>query len=113
MSGLPGGRALDDVTGAGDGGEKAIPGLVSASFTVKGWFDTAASTGSYTVLNGLRTTSATASFEYGPEGSTSGDVKYSGECWLESLVLDTEIRGAVPFQATFKLDGTLTVGTFS
>lgn len=113
VSGLPGSRALDDVTAAGDGGDKSIPGLFSGQFTVSGWWDDTASTGSHTVLNGLRTTTATSSFEYGPEGSASGDIKLSGECWLESLTYDAEVRGAVPFSATFKVDGTLTTGTFS
>lgn len=113
VTGLPGKRALDDVTAAGDGGDKSIPGLFSGQFTVAGWFDTAATTGSHTVLNGLRTTTATSSFEYGPAGDASSAVKISGECWLESLTYDTEVRGAVPFEASFKVDGTLTVGTYS
>lgn len=112
VSGLPGARALSEVTSFGDTGEKFIPGLQNASFTVSGQFDTAATTGSITVLNGLRTTTATSSFEYGPEGGSGGDIKYSGECWMESFTVDTSVKEKVPFSATFRVDGAVTVGTY-
>lgn len=113
VSGLPGAPQLNPVTSYGDQGEKSIRGIEVTSFTVSGQFDTAATTGSITVLNGIRTTTATASFEYGPEGGTTGKVKYSGECWLESLTTDSAVGNKVPFSATFKVDGVVTVGTFS
>lgn len=112
VSGLPGGRNLGDVTAFGDGGERSIPGLASASITVQGWLDTAATTGSYTVLNGLRTTTATSSIEYGPIGSTSGYPKYTAEVWLESLTFDATVAGPTPFSATLKLDNTVTATTY-
>lgn len=113
VAGLPGARALSDVTAYGDAGERFIPGLQGLTFTVSGHFDSAATTGSATVLNGLRTASATSSFEYGPEGSTTGKVKYSGECWMEGLTVDSSVKEKVPFSATFRLDNGLTVGTFA
>lgn len=113
VSGLPGSRNLSDSTAFGDSGERAQPGLQSASITVTGWLDTTATTGSYTVLSGLRTATATSSYEYGPMGTTTGLPKESGECWLESLVYDAEVTGTVPFTATLKLDGANTSGTFS
>lgn len=113
VSGLPGARALSDVTSFGDTGERFIPGLQGLTFTVTGQFDTAASTGSITVLNGLRTTTATSSFEFGPEGSTTGKIKYSGECWMENFTVDASVKDKVPFSATFRLDDGLTVGTYA
>jgi|SRR6185369_1548095 len=112
VSGLPGGRALGDTTAFGDSGERSIPGLASASFTVTGLADSAATTGSLAVLNGLRTTTATASFEYSPAGTATGMVKTAGECWLESLTFDTDVTGPVPFSAQFKLDGVTTDTTY-
>lgn len=113
VSGLPGAAKLSDVTAFGDGGERSIRGLEGTSFTVSGVFDTAASTGSITVLNGNRTKTTTSSFEYGPEGSTTGKIKYSGECWMESFSCDASVQDAVPFTATFKIDNTVTVGTYA
>lgn len=112
VSGLPGARALSEVTAFTDAGERFIPGLQGKTFTVSGVFDSAATTGSATVLNGLRTATATSSFEFGPEGSTAGKVKYSGEAWLEDLTVDASVKEAVPFTATFRMDNGLTVGTF-
>jgi hypothetical protein len=113
VSGLPGAPNLSPVTSFGDQGEKSIRGIEVAGFTVSGQFDTAATTGSLTVLNGIRTTTTTASFEYGPEGGTTGKVKYSGEAWLEDLKTDAAVGNKVPFTATFKVDGIVTVGTFA
>lgn len=101
------------MTAFSDGGERFIRGIEGTTFTVSGVADTAASTGSLTVLNGLRTTETTASFEYGPEGGTTGKIKYSGECWLESLTVDAAVKDAIKFSATFRLDSTVTVGTYS
>lgn len=112
VTGLPGNRALADVTAAGDAGDKSIPGRASASVTINGWLDTAATTGSYVVLNGLRTTTATATIIYGPMGTTTGFPKETAELWLESLVYDASIDGAVPFVATFKMDGVSTSSVY-
>lgn len=112
VSGLPGARALSEVTSFGDAGERFIPGLQGLTFTVSGQFDTAATTGSITVLNGLRATAATSSFEYGPEGNATSDIKYSGECWMESFTVDSQVKDKVPFSATFRLDDGLTVGAY-
>lgn len=112
VSGLPGGRNLSDTTAFGAGGETSQPGLASATFTVKGWLDTTALTGSYTVLNGLRTTTAVSNFEYGPMGGTTGMPKSTGNCWLQDLSYDVTVTDSVPFTATFKLDGITTETTY-
>lgn len=112
VSGLPSARALADVTAYGDAGERFIPGLQGAQFTVTGNFDSAATTGSATVLNGLRTTTTTSTFEYGPEGGTTGKIKYTAECWLENLSVDSSVTDKVPFSAQFRMDNGLTVSTF-
>jgi hypothetical protein len=112
VSGLPSARALADVTSFGDAGERFYPGLQGASFTVSGQFDNAATTGSMTVLNGLRTTTATSTFEFGPDSNTAGRVKYTAECWMESFAIDTTVKDKVPFSATFRMDNGLTVTTF-
>lgn len=112
VSGLPGARALSEVTSYGDTGDRFIPGTQGVSFTVTGQFDSAASTGSATVLNGLRTAAATSTYEYGPEGSTTGKIKYTGECWMESFTVDASVKDKVPFSATFRTDNAITVSSF-
>lgn len=113
VSGLPAARELADVTAFGAGGTKWIPGLQNVTFTASGHFDSTTTTGPHAVLNSLRTTTATASFEYGPEGADTGDVKLSGECWLTEYTVDANVREKVSWSATFQVDGTVTNGTFS
>lgn len=112
VSGLPGGRNLSEVTAFGDGGTKSIPGLANVTFTVSGHFDSTSTTGPNAVLNSLRTASATASFEYGPEGSSTGKVKFSGEAWLTEYTVNASVPEKVSFQASFQVDGTVTAGTY-
>lgn len=112
VSGLPGARALSEVTAFGDQGTKSIPGLANITFSIAGHFDATATTGIFTVLNGLRTATATATFEYGPEGSATGRVKMSGECWLTELTVDASVSDRVPIAATFQVDGVPTVAAY-
>lgn len=112
VTGLPGGRGLSETTAFGDAGTKNIPGLANGTFSVAGHFDSTASVGIATVLNGLRTATSTASFIYGPEGSATGKVKYSGECWLTELTADASVSDRVPIAATFQVDGVVTVGVY-
>lgn len=113
VTGLPGARGLSEVTAFGDQGSRNIPGLANTTFSVAGHFDSTATTGIATVLNGLRTATATATFEYGPEGNAPGKLKYSGECWLTELTVDAAVADRVPISATFQVDGVVTVGTYA
>lgn len=112
VSGLPGGRELGDTTAMGATGKSFIPGLQDITFSISGHFDSTATTGPHTVLNGLRTATATASFEYGPEGGASGKVKILGECWLKEYAADAAVGDVVDFKATFQVDGAVTTSTF-
>lgn len=112
VSGLPGARELSEVTAFGDGGVKNIPGLVNVQFTVSGSWENTATTGPIAVLNSLMTATATATFEYGPDSSTSGRIKYTGECWLSGFEVAAAVHDKVPFSATFQVDGVVTVTTY-
>ncbi len=112
VTGLPGARALSEVTAFGDGGTKSIPGLANVQISIAGHYDATASTGVATVLNGLRTTTATSSFEYGPAGSASGALKILGECWMTDYTIDAAVSDRVPIAATFQVDGVPTLGVY-
>lgn len=113
VTGLPGARALSEVTAFGDQGTRNIPGISTVTFSIAGHFDSTATTGIATVLNSLRLATSTASFEYGPEGATTGKVKYSGECWMTEFSVDAAVADRVPITATFAVDGVVTVGTYA
>jgi hypothetical protein len=112
VAGLPGARALSEVTAFGDPGTKSIPSLANVQFNIGGHYDATATTGVSTVLNGLRTATATSSFEYGPAGSASGALKVSGECWMTDLNYDASVSDRVPVTAAFQIDGIPTLGTY-
>lgn len=112
VSGLPGARALSEVTAFGDAGTKSIPSLANVQFSIGGHYDATATTGISTVLNGLRTATATSSFEYGPAGSTTGALKVLGECWMTELTYDATVSDRVPVAASFQVDGIPTLSAY-
>lgn len=112
VTGLPGARNLSEVTAFGDSGQKNIPGLAVNNFSIAGHADFASATAIGQLLNGLRSTTATSSFEYGPEGSTTGKTKYSGECWMTDFEVGAQVADKVSITASFAVDGTVTVGTY-
>jgi len=112
VSGLPGARALSEVTAFGDAGTKSIPSLANVQFSIGGHFDATATTGVTTVLNGLRTATATSTFNYGPAGSATGALKVIGECWMTALTYDATVSDRVPVAASFQVDGIPTLGTY-
>jgi hypothetical protein len=106
------GHGLVDVTCFGDTGHKwESDDLEDGSFNLEAWFDDTATTGSWTVLAGLRTDTAANSFEIYPFGETSGYPKISGECWMESCNLDMGTGGITKITAAFKVNGAVTIGT--
>lgn len=112
VRGLPGPRSLNEVTALGDSGAKFIPGLEDVSITLSGIFDNTATSGPDAVLGALRSHSSAVDFEYGPEGSGSGDIKYSGTCWVLSYELRSRVGNRVEWSAALQVEGTVTRGTF-
>lgn len=112
VSGLPGARALSEVTAFGDAGTKSIPSLANVQFSLAGHYEATAVTGVSTVLNGLRTATATSTFEYGPAGSATGALKITGECWMTELTYDATVSDRVPIAASFQVDGIPTLTAY-
>lgn len=102
-----------DITTYGNTAHKYLAGLVDGKMTVTGFWDKTATVGSDTVISPLVGDSDGVAFIYGPEGTTTGNVKYSGTVILESYSQSAPVAEMVTFTAQFKLSGTVTVGTFS
>ncbi len=99
-----------DVTAFTNNAENIIAGIEqSQEWTVGGAFDDTATTGPDAVLAPLPGTKG--SFEWYPAGTTSGRRKFSGECLCMYYRCQSEVKGLVRFEASFKLDGSGTVGT--
>ena len=112
VRGLPGQRALNEVTALGDSGARFIPGLEDVTVRLGGLFDDTATSGLDAVLGPLRTHTSAVDFEYGPEGSSTGDVKYSGTCWVVSYDLRSRVGSLVEWTASLQVEGTVARGTY-
>ena len=93
----------------GSSAKTYVVGLTDATISVSGMFDATVDAH----LNGILGQAATVSFEYGPEGSTSTYVKYSGECYLTSYEKSGAIGDVVTYSAEFQVTGAVTRGTYS
>ena len=112
VRGLPGPRTLNEVTAIGDSGARFIPGVQDVTITLSGIFDSTATSGPDAVLGPLRTHTSAVDFVYGPEGSGTGDVKYSGTCWVATYELRSRVGKLVEWSATLQVEGTVARGTF-
>jgi len=85
-----------------------IAGLVGATLSISGFFDDSATTGADVVLDSLVGLATSSSWEYGPEGNASGDIKYSGECFMNSYGISGSTDGVVEFTADFVITAAVT-----
>jgi len=101
-------RVIDqlEVTTFGNDDKAFIPGLRSFDLSSGGlWDDTIDA-----VIDGADDGS-TVAFVFGPEGNDSGDVQYSGSCYLSGYNIDSPVAGSVTYSASFQPTGTVTRGT--
>lgn len=112
IDGLPGPRELSEATALGDGGRKWHPSLENAPFTLELMWSDDSLVGPDTVLGPLRTHSAAVDFNYGPEGSTNGDVKYYGTCWVRNYKITSRVGTLVMAMAELQVNGKVSRGTF-
>ena len=103
-----------DNTAFGSEGHTFQNGLTNGTITLTGWADTTASTGTLTVLDSLvGLDSITVGWEYGPLGSVTGAVKYTGECVLTSLDVSDPVADLVSFTCQLQISGDVTKGTYA
>ena len=89
-----------------------LSGHSDATLSISGLWDGTASTGPDAVLSGLVGLEVTSSFEVGPNGSTAGMAKKSGEAFLTSYTVSIPVGGVVAFSADFQVTGPVTVGVW-
>lgn len=113
VRGLPGAREVYDVTALGDGGRKWLPGLENVVITLDLMYSSTALVGADTVLGPLRTDTTARAFDYGPEGTATGKIKYSGSCFVRSYEALSRIGDVVRAVAELVVDGQVTRGTYA
>lgn len=93
----------------GSSAKSYVVGLTDSTFSVSGNFDATVDAH----LAGILGQASSVSFEYGPEGSTSTFVKYTGECLLTGYEKSGAIGGVVTYSAEFQVTGSVTRGTYA
>lgn len=89
-----------------------LSGQSDGGLSVSGKWDSTASTGPDVILQGLIGLETTSTYEVGLEGSTSGKIKYTGECFMTSYKCSAKVGDVVTFTADFQFTGTQTRGTW-
>lgn len=96
-----------ETTTFGATGKTYIPGLRNGTISLEGRFDATA----VGWLNGIVGVDARA-FVWGPAGTTTGFVKYSGSGFLTNLAQSGDLGDVVGMNATYQISGAPTVGVF-
>lgn len=100
-----------ETTTFGTASKTYIVGLKDSTISVSGKWDGAVSAVDVT-LAGTLGQAASLTFEYGPSGSTAGNVKYTGECYLTGYSVSAPVGDVVTFSADFQVTGNVTRTTF-
>lgn len=98
-----------ETTSFGSSYRTYVVGFQNATISIEGTFDATVDAH----LAGILGQDATVSFEYGPEGSTAGMVKYTGEAYATSYETSGAVGEVVTFTAEFQVSGAITRGTYA
>lgn len=89
-----------------------ITGFKNATIALQGHWD-GASTAIDEHLAAILGHANTQTFEYGPEGSASTKIKYTGECRVTKYQNGTPVDGVVSWSADLQVTGAVTRTTFA
>lgn len=89
-----------------------VPGLRDATFSLSGKLDPTLDALVEGVITAQAAGSAAADFEYGPAGSASGAVKYSGAAWVTGYDISAPVADVVTVSIDLQVTGQVTRGTF-
>lgn len=103
---------MGDTTTAGAEDKTFVSGQAEHDVSISGKWDDTTSTGPDAILFGLVGLETSSSFEFGPGGSTTGKVKYLGECFMTGYKAAAPVGGVVTFTADFKITGAVTRTTW-
>ncbi len=87
--------------------------LRGGTIDIGGHWDGGAAPAPDVVLSGDLGLATPPTFECGPQGSTTGKVKYTGSCNLTRYGMTQRVDGSVDFTASFQITGLVTRGTYA
>lgn len=106
--GFPRETEILETTSFGSSFRTYVVGFQNATISISGSYD--ASVDAH--LAGVLGQDATLSFEYGPEGATAGNVKYTGEAYLTSYETSGAVGEIVSFSAELQVSGAVTRASY-
>ena len=98
-----------ETTSFGSSNRSYVVGFTDATISIEGSFDATVDAH----LAGILGQEASVSFEYGPEGTTAGQVKYTGEALMTSYETSAGVGDIVTYSAEFQVTGAITRGAFA
>ena len=98
-----------ETTSFGSSTRSYVVGFSDATISIEGSFDATVDAH----LAGILGQEASVSFEYGPEGTTAGQVKYTGEAFMTSYETSAGVGDIVTYSAEFQVTGAITRGVFA
>ena len=98
-----------ETTSFGSSTRSYVVGFSDATISIEGSFDATVDAH----LAGILGQEASVSFEYGPEGTTNGLVKYTGEAFMTSYETSAGVGDIVTYSAEFQVTGAITRGAFA
>lgn len=102
-----------ETTQFGQNSKTYITGLQDATLSVSGKYDATFDAQFQGVVAALIAgTIASVSFEYGPEGSSTGRIKYSGEAIVTSYEASASVSDVVSYSLELQVTGAVTRGTW-
>lgn len=105
--GFPRERETGETHGFGATAKSYLPGLGDATISLEGRFHTTIDAH----LAGIDNVPVVA-FVYGPGGSASGAIRYSGNCILTSYEPETGVDDVASFSAELQVTGAITRGVW-
>ena len=96
-----------ETTTLGASNKTYIVGLKDATISLSGLWDATADA----IFGAVVGQSSTLSFEYSPEGTASGKVKYTGEAIMTSYAKSSPVGDVVGYSADLQVTAAVTRGT--
>lgn len=104
---------MADTSAFGTSAKTYVVGLSDSKISASGKFDATTDAQIHGVIAAIDAgTLASATFEYGPEGSTTGRVRYTGECLIASYEVSGQVSDMVPFSLELQVTGPVTRNTW-
>jgi hypothetical protein len=103
--------SADETTVFGLADKTYIVGLGDSKLSISGLLDPTLDTHLAAVVAAMKA-QASATFIFGPQGSTSGQIKYTGEAIVTSYEVSEKVSEVVGWKADLQVTGAVTRTTF-